>query len=42
MSAAPRAALWRDANLRWLMGGSTLSLLGDQFTLSPCPGWCWT
>ncbi len=37
MSAAPRAALWRDTNLRWLMGGSTLSLLGDQFTLIALP-----
>jgi MFS family permease len=32
-----RAALLRDRNFRWLMGGGTLSLLGDQFTLIALP-----
>lgn len=32
-----RAELFRDRNFRWLMGGGTLSLLGDQFTLIALP-----
>jgi MFS family permease len=30
-------AAWRNANLRWLMSGSVLSLVGDQFTLIALP-----
>jgi MFS family permease len=33
----PRAALLRDPNFRWLMLGSAISLLGDQFTLIALP-----
>jgi len=33
----PRAELLRDANFRWLMAGSAVSLLGDQFTLIALP-----
>jgi MFS family permease len=32
-----RAALFRDRNFRWLMAGSAVSLLGDQFTLLALP-----
>jgi MFS family permease len=32
-----RAELFRDRNFRWLIGGGTLSLLGDQFTLIALP-----
>ncbi|MCC2673537.1 MAG: transporter [Ramlibacter sp.] len=32
-----RAALFRDGNFRWLMAGSAISLLGDQFTLIAFP-----
>jgi MFS family permease len=35
--ASPRGALWRDANFRWMTGGSFLSMLGDQFTLIALP-----
>lgn len=34
---AARAALFRDRNFRWLMSGSAISLLGDQFTLIALP-----
>ncbi len=34
---AARAALFRDRNFRWLMAGSAVSLLGDQFTLLALP-----
>ncbi|MEJ5992676.1 MFS transporter [Ramlibacter sp. PS3R-8] len=34
---AARAALFRDRNFRWLMAGSAVSLLGDQFTLIAFP-----
>lgn len=34
---AARAALYRDPNFRWLMAGSAVSLLGDQFTLIALP-----
>jgi len=33
----PRAELLRDPNFRWLMAGSAVSLLGDQFTLMSLP-----
>ncbi|HZY17795.1 MAG TPA: MFS transporter [Ramlibacter sp.] len=33
----PRAALLRAPNFRWLMAGSAVSLLGDQFTLIALP-----
>jgi MFS family permease len=33
----PRAELFRDRNFRWLIGGGSLSLLGDQFTLIALP-----
>jgi MFS family permease len=33
----PRAALLRDTNFRWMMAGSFISLLGDQFTLIALP-----
>jgi MFS family permease len=32
-----RAELFRDRNFRWLIGGGSLSLLGDQFTLIALP-----
>lgn len=34
---AARAALFQDRNFRWLMAGSAVSLLGDQFTLLSLP-----
>jgi MFS family permease len=34
---AARAALFQDRNFRWLMAGSAISLLGDQFTLLALP-----
>jgi MFS family permease len=34
---AARAALFRDRNFRWLISGSAISLLGDQFTLLALP-----
>ena len=34
---AARAALFQDRNFRWLMAGSAVSLLGDQFTLIALP-----
>lgn len=34
---AERAALMRNVNVRWLMAGSMMSLLGDQFTLIALP-----
>ena len=38
MSAqADKAALLRDPNFRWMMGGGFLSMLGDQFTLIALP-----
>ncbi|MEQ1683112.1 MAG: MFS transporter [Burkholderiaceae bacterium] len=36
-SSAPRHSLLRDRNMAWLMGGSLVSLLGDQFTLVALP-----
>jgi hypothetical protein len=33
----PRNSLLRDRNVAWLMGGSLVSLLGDQFTLVALP-----
>lgn len=33
----PRGELLRDPNFRWLMAGSAVSLLGDQFTLIALP-----
>lgn len=33
----PRAALLREPNCRWLMGGGLISALGDQFTLIALP-----
>ena len=35
--ADPRAALLQDSNFRWMIGGSALSMLGDQFTLIALP-----
>ena len=42
MPIPPRAALLREPNFAWLMSGSVISALGDQFTMIalPCPGWC--
>ena len=34
---AARAALMRDKNFAWLMGGAIISMLGDQFTLVALP-----
>jgi MFS family permease len=34
---AARAALFQDRNFRWLMAGSAVSLLGDQFSLLALP-----
>lgn len=36
-SLDPRAALLRNRNYRWLLSGSALSMLGDQFTLIALP-----
>jgi MFS family permease len=36
-TSPPRHALLRDRNVAWLMGGSIVSLLGDQFTLVALP-----
>lgn len=33
----PRRDLFPNANFRWLIGGGTLSMLGDQFTLLALP-----
>ena len=33
----PRAALLRDPNFSWLMGGGVISALGDQFTMIALP-----
>lgn len=35
--SAARAALFQDRNFRWLITGSAISLLGDQFTLLALP-----
>lgn len=35
--ADPRTALLQDRNFRWMLGGSALSMLGDQFTLIALP-----
>jgi MFS family permease len=32
-----RAALLRDPNLRWLLGGGVISMLGDQFSMIALP-----
>ena len=32
-----RAALMRDHNFRWLLGGGAISMLGDQFTMMALP-----
>ena len=37
MSTPPRAALLRDPNFAWLMSGSVISALGDQFTAIALP-----
>jgi len=37
MSTLQTASPWRNANLRWLLAGSALSLTGDQFTLIALP-----
>jgi MFS family permease len=36
-TSPPRAALLRDPNFAWLMGGGVISGLGDQFTLIALP-----
>lgn len=36
-ASAARPSLLRDGNLKWLMGGSAVSVLGDQFTLVALP-----
>lgn len=36
-AAAARQALWRDPSMRWLLAGSFVSLVGDQFTLIALP-----
>ena len=36
-ASAARPSLLRGRNLKWLMGGSAVSLLGDQFTLVALP-----
>lgn len=33
----PRAALLQDSNFRWMVSGTALTLLGDQFTLIALP-----
>jgi len=37
MSAPPQSALMRDRNFAWLMSGSVLSALGDQFSMLALP-----
>lgn len=37
MTQADRATLLREPNFRWLIGGSLVSALGDQFTLVALP-----
>jgi len=37
MPTSPRAALLRDPNFAWLMSGSVMSALGDQFTMIALP-----
>jgi Major Facilitator Superfamily len=37
MSTPHATGPWRNANLRWLLAGSALSLTGDQFTLIALP-----
>jgi MFS family permease len=37
MSTPPRAVLLRDPNFTWLMSGSVMSALGDQFTAIALP-----
>ena len=37
MSSPRRTSPWGNANLRWLLAGSALSLTGDQFTLIALP-----
>jgi MFS family permease len=32
-----RAALLRDPNFRWMLGGGAISVLGDQFTMIALP-----
>jgi MFS family permease len=34
---SPRAAVLRDANFRWLLGGGLVSMLGDQFSAIALP-----
>lgn len=36
-TSPPRNSLLRDRNVAWLMGGSMVSMLGDQFTLVALP-----
>ncbi|MDA8446907.1 MFS transporter [Paracidovorax valerianellae] len=33
----PRAALFQDSNFRWMVSGTALTMLGDQFTLIALP-----
>ena len=35
--APPPSSLLRDRNIRWLLGGSMVNLIGDQFTLVALP-----
>jgi MFS family permease len=37
MTNADRATLLREPNFRWMMGGSLISALGDQFTMVALP-----
>jgi MFS family permease len=37
MQASDKNALLRDPNFRWLIGGSTITALGDQFSLIALP-----
>ena len=36
-AAVPRAAVLANPNVRWLLGGGLISILGDQFTLVALP-----
>lgn len=36
-STAAPPSLLRDHNIRWLLGGSMVNLIGDQFTLVALP-----
>src|SRR5690349_19236301 len=36
-SSPPRAGLFKDRNFKWMLSGSIVSMMGDQFTLIALP-----